>query len=110
MIVPRHLVGYVDTTANPAAEPGLLGSVSLTPMAPVEARSHTTLTLRYTVGQHGLDDRGAFKVLMRFPMDGGDWQFTDPAAANYVTISAGGAVSSGRRSSRLAMPGRGSRS
>ena len=89
-IVPRHLVGYVDTTASPAAEPALLGSVTLTPDAPVEARAHTTLTLRYTVGQHGLDDRGAFKILMRFPMDGGDWQFTDPAAVNYVSLSSGG--------------------
>lgn len=90
MIVPRHLVGYVDTTASPAADPALLGSVTLQPAGPVEARAHATLTLRYTVGQHGLDDRGAFKVLMRFPMDGGDWQFDDPAAVNYVSISSPG--------------------
>lgn len=90
MIVPRHLVGYVDTTASPAAEPGLLGSVTLAPTRPVQARAHTTLTLRYTVGQHGLDDRGAFKILMRFPMDGGAWQLTDPAADNFVSITSTG--------------------
>ncbi|MDG1479346.1 MAG: DUF3604 domain-containing protein [Myxococcota bacterium] len=90
MIVPRHLVGYVDTVASPAAEPGLLGSVTLSPDSPVEARAHTTLTLRYTVGQHGLDDRGAFKILMRFPMDGGVWQLTDPAADNFVSVTSTG--------------------
>ncbi|MFT5679594.1 MAG: hypothetical protein ACI8RZ_000498 [Myxococcota bacterium] len=90
MIVPRNLVGYVDTTASPAAEPGLLGSVTLTPTQPVEARSHTTLTLRYTVGQHGLDDRGAFKILMRFPMDGGAWQLTEPSADNFVSVTSTG--------------------
>jgi hypothetical protein len=90
MIVPRHLVGYVDTTTSPAASPELLGSVTLSPTDPVQARALTTLTLRYTVGQHGLDDRGAFKILMRFPMDGGDWQLTDPTAANFVTITSTG--------------------
>ena len=90
MRVPRNLVGYVDTTASPAADPGLLGSVTLTPATPVEARAHTTLTLRYTVGQHGLDDRGAFKILMRFPMDGGAWQLTDPSVANFVSVTSTG--------------------
>ena len=90
MIVPRHLVGFVDTTASPARSPDLLGSITLTPDTPVPARSLTTLTLRYTVGQHGLDDRGAFKILMRFPMDGGIWQLIDPTAENFVSITSTG--------------------
>ena len=85
--VPRDLVGYVDSPASPAADPAHLGAVTLHPTAPQRARSHVTLTLRYTVGRHGVDDRGGMKILMRFPADGGDWQFTDPTAANFVTVT-----------------------
>ena len=87
-IVPRHLVGYVDTTARPSDDPGLLGSVTLSPSGPVEVRDHVTLRLVYTVGRHGLDDRGAFKVVLRFPADGGAWQFDDPAGRNFVKLEA----------------------
>lgn len=87
-IVPRHLVGYVDTTASPSDDPALLGSVALSPTGPFEIRDHVTLRLIYTVGRHGLDDRGAFKIVLRFPADGGAWQFDDPTARNYVKLEA----------------------
>jgi len=87
-IVPRHLVGYVDTTARPSEDPARLGSVSLSPTGPFQVRDHVTLRLVYTVGAHGLDDRGAFKLVLRFPSDGGAWQFDDPAARNHVLLEA----------------------
>ncbi len=87
-IVPRHLVGYVDTTARPSDDPALLGSVTLSPSGPFQIRDHVSLRLVYTVGRHGLDDRGAFKVVLRFPSDGGAWQFDDPAARNFVKLEA----------------------
>ena len=87
-IVPRHLVGHVDSAATPSLDPTRLGSVSTTADAPLTAWSHTTLRLRYVVGHHGLDDRGGLKVVLRFPYDGGDWQVTDPTAPNHVRVTA----------------------
>ncbi len=60
----------------------------MSPTGPFPVREHVTLKLVYTVGQHGLDDRGAFKIVMRFPTDGGDWQLTDPSARNFVRLEA----------------------
>jgi hypothetical protein len=87
-IVPRHLVGYVDTSACPSEEPAQLGTVTLQPTGPFQVREFVTLRLTYTVGQHGLDDRGAFKIVLRFPADGGAWQLSDPGAANFVSLHA----------------------
>lgn len=89
-IVPRDLVGHVDSVATPSLDPARLGAVEvLAPAAgPLTAWSWTTLHLRYTVGHHGLDDRGGLKIVLRFPYDGGEWQTLDPAAPNFVRLSA----------------------
>ena len=71
--VDRALVGYVDSPASPTADPRRLGSVRLEPAGPFTVREVVDLRLVYTVGHHGLDDRGAFKVVMRFPGDGGEY-------------------------------------
>ncbi len=86
--VDRALVGFVDSPATPTADPRRLGSVSMTPAGPFTVRQVLDLRLVYTVGHHGLDDRGALKVVMRFPGDGGDWQTHDPDGLNFVTVEA----------------------
>ncbi len=86
--VDRALVGYVDTPVSPTDDPRRLGQVRLDPPGPFTVRESVELRLTYTVGHHGLDDRGAFKVVMRFPSDGGAWQTDDPKAPNYVTAVA----------------------
>jgi len=87
-IVPRHLVGHVDSPATPSLDPARLGRMEATADGPLHAWGYTTLRLRYTVGHHGLDDRGGLKVVLRFPYDGGDWQVGEPAAANHVRVTA----------------------
>ena len=87
-IVPRALVGHVDSPATPSLDPARLGSVVATADGPLRARGWATIGIRYTVGHHGLDDRGGLKIVMRFPYDGGDWQVEDPAAPNFVRVSA----------------------
>ncbi|MBX2798347.1 MAG: hypothetical protein KTR31_11775 [Myxococcales bacterium] len=86
--VDRRLVGFADAPVSPASDAAHLGSVRLEPGGPFEVRSTQRLTLIYTVGHHGLDDRGAMKVAMRFPADGGAWQLENPSAPNHVTVSA----------------------
>ncbi len=86
--VPRALVGYVDSPATPSLDPARLGRVEAQADGPLHAWGFTTIRLRYTVGHHGLDDRGGLKIVMRFPYDGGDWQVEDPAAPNFVRIEA----------------------
>ena len=52
----------------PGAEPGNAaanyGSVSFSPEGRFEARSFQTFSLVYTVGEYGLDDTGAIKVVL----------------------------------------------
>ena len=86
--VDRSLVGFVDTPVSPTDDPRRLGSVTLSPPGPFRCREHVELKLVYTVGHHGLDDRGAIQIVMRFPSDGGPWQFDRPAERNHVTATA----------------------
>lgn len=86
--IPRELVGFVDSPATPSLDPERLGRVEAVADGPLHAWGHTTIRLRYVVGHHGLDDRGGLKIVMRFPYDGGDWQVSDPAAENFVRVSA----------------------
>ena len=87
-IVPRHLVGHVDSAATPSLDPARLGSVVATADGPLRAWGWATLRIRYTVGHHGLDDRGGLKIVLRFPYDGGEWQVDDPVAPNFVRVTA----------------------
>jgi hypothetical protein len=84
--VDRALVGFVDTPAAPSTPLANRGAVQLEGPPVLTVRDHVTLRLVYTVGHHGLDDRGAFKIVMRFPFDGGAWQGDDPAARSYVSV------------------------
>ena len=48
--------------------------------------------LVYTVGEFGLDDTGAIKIVTRWTDDGGGVQFDDPSAINYVSAHASNGV------------------
>lgn len=56
--------------------------------AAFEAGSFQSLTIIFTAGRFGMDDTGSIRIVFRFASDMGTPQFTDPAAANYVTASA----------------------
>ena len=49
------------------------------------AGSYQSFTLAYTAGSLGIDENGGIRVSFRFVSDFGAFQFTDPAADNYVT-------------------------
>lgn len=87
-IVPRVHVGHVDSPATPSLDPARLGRMEATADEPLHAWGYSTLRLRYTVGHHGLDDRGGLKIVLRFPYDGGEWQVDDPRAPNFVRVTA----------------------
>src|SRR5215471_11910373 len=65
-----------------------MGSAKLTPSGPFVAGSYQELTLTYTAGTFGIDDTGIVKISWRTTSDMGRPQFTDPVAANYVTVEA----------------------
>jgi hypothetical protein len=86
--VDRKLVGMVDGPVAPSDDPARLGSVTLDTAGPFTVGEHVTMRLVHTVGHHGMDDRGAMKIVMRFPADGGAWQTEDPEAPNFVSVLA----------------------
>ncbi|NNE24153.1 MAG: DUF3604 domain-containing protein [Rhizobiales bacterium] len=86
--IPDDVMGDVWPGAEPGRAGADYGTVSFSPDGSFEARSFQTFSLVYTVGQYGLDDTGAIKVVHNFTPDGGKLQFDDPGAANYVTATA----------------------
>lgn len=90
--IPSHLMGDLWPQALPGAENADYGSVALSPQGKFVARSVHTFTLVYTVGQFGLDDTGAVKIVQRWTNDGGPLQTNDPTAINYVTATASNGV------------------
>ena len=72
----------------PSIAPERAGRVTLSPTGPFPAGSYQHITLTYTAGHYGIDDTGTLRVCFRFATDQGQPQFTDPAGANYVSISA----------------------
>ncbi|OYY07524.1 MAG: hypothetical protein B7Y70_14540 [Rhizobiales bacterium 35-68-8] len=94
VIDPQAIVeGPVRARANwvpepPSIAPERAGHVTITPAGPFPAGSYQHLTLTYTAGHYGIDDTGTVRVCFRFATDQGHPQFTDPAAANYVSVSA----------------------
>lgn len=64
------------------------GSVAIDNCGPFAAGSHQRFTLTYTVGRYGIDDTGSLKICYRFASDMGRPQFTDPAAPNWVGVTA----------------------
>lgn len=65
-----------------------LGSATLEPQAECIAGEFWRFTLTYTAGFFGIDDSGSIKVAYRFASDMAVPQFTDPLAANFVSIHA----------------------
>ena len=90
--IPNDIMGDLWTAARPGREDADYGSVSLTPRGAFPARSMQSFTLIYTVGEFGLDDTGAIKIVQRWTNDGGALQISDPQAVNYVTATASNGV------------------
>lgn len=90
--IPDDMMGDVWPQARPGRDNADYGSVQFGPNGRFEVRSFQTFTLVYTVGEYGLDDTGAIKVVHRWTGDQGGVQFSDPTAANYVTASASNGV------------------
>ncbi len=86
--IPPEMMGDVWPVARPGDDEADYGSVCFSPQGSYEVRSFQCFTLTYTVGEFGLDDTGAIKIVQRFTNDGGRWQFGDPCAPNYVTANA----------------------
>ncbi len=72
--------------------PEEMGTATLTPDAPIEAGSYTSLVYTYTAGKFGIDDTGGIKISFRSTSDMGKPQFTRPDAPNYVTVEASNGV------------------
>ncbi|MEW6256604.1 MAG: DUF3604 domain-containing protein [Pseudomonadota bacterium] len=86
----------------PSIAPERAGRVTIDPPGPFPAGSYQGLTLTYTSGHYGIDDTGTLRVCFRFATDQGQPQFTDPAGANYVSVSASnGAVLDARYDYKL---------
>ncbi len=79
---PGHTAHFTDYRA---AE---LGTVTLEPLAPVEAGTFASFVLVFTAGRFGMDDTGSLRICTRQVSDVGKAQFGNPAAANYVTAEA----------------------
>ncbi len=90
--IPTELMGDLWPLALPGAEGADYGTVSLNPLGQFPVRSLQTFTLTYTVGEFGLDDTGAIKIVQRWTNDGGALQTSDPTAINFVTATASNGV------------------
>ncbi len=86
-------MGEVWPAAMPGPATADYGSVSLSPVGAFEVRSLQTFEIVYTVGEYGLDDTGAIKIVQRWTTDSGAVQCDDPTARNYVTATASNGVS-----------------
>jgi len=68
--------------------PKKMGRAWVEPNGTFEAGSYQSFTVVYEAGYFGIDDSGALKIVHRFASDMGRPQFSDPKAANYVTVEA----------------------
>jgi hypothetical protein len=95
---PGHSAHHSDYLADQ------IGTYTLTPSSQVEAGSYVSLTLEFVAGKFGMDDTGSLRICSRIISDLGRPQFTDAAAANYVTATASnGAILSLKFDPKLAM-------
>ncbi|MFT4689841.1 MAG: hypothetical protein ACI9OD_002052 [Limisphaerales bacterium] len=67
-------------------QPNFLGRVELEPRSSVVAGSVGQWTVRYTVGDAGLDEGGTLKLAKRFASDWEKPQFDRPAESGYTTV------------------------
>lgn len=91
-IIPENLMGDFWPEAQPGPDGANYGTTAFSPVGRFPVRSFQTFTLVYTVGEFGLDDTGAIKVVHRWTDDSGAVQFKDPTAMNYVTATASNGV------------------
>jgi len=68
--------------------PERMGTARIEPEGKFEAGSYQSFLLTYTAGFYGIDDTGSIKIVHRFASDMGRPQFDNPAAPNYVSVSA----------------------
>ena len=90
-IAPDQM-GDVWPAWRPGADTADYGSATITPEGPFTVRSTIRLAVTYTVGEYGLDDSGAIKIVQRWTADGGPWQSRDPGGPNFVTARASNGV------------------
>lgn len=86
------MMGDVWPAALPGPDDADYGTTRFSPQGRFPVRSFQTFTFVYTVGEFGLDDTGALKIVSRWTGDGGAAQFSDPSATNYVTARASNGV------------------
>ena len=91
-IIESEFMGDVWPELRPGKADADYGSVSLAPTGDFEVRSLQTFTLVYIVGEYGLDDTGAIKIVHRWTDDGGNIQFDNPEDINHVTAIASNGV------------------
>ena len=80
----------------------LLGSVELQPTTPVVAGSTGSWTIRYTVGETGIDEGGTIKLAKRFASDWEKPQFDQPSESGYTTVITDGPAQLGVRFAKKA--------
>ena len=90
--IPDGIMGDVWPVVEPGSDGANYGQTSFNPRGRFPVRSFQSFKLVYTVGEFGLDDTGAIKIVSRWTNDGGEIQFTDPTGINYVTASASNGV------------------
>lgn len=73
-------------------DPQLAGTATIEPRGPFVCGDYASITLVYTAGKFGIDDTGSLRICFRFATDQGAPQFTDPKAANYVSVAASNAA------------------
>ncbi len=86
--IPDELMGDIWPEAQPGRDGANYGMTCFSSEGRFPVRSFQSFKLVYTVGEFGLDDTGAIKIVSRWTDDGGGVQFTDPKAMNFVTATA----------------------
>ncbi|MEM9249885.1 MAG: DUF3604 domain-containing protein [Pseudomonadota bacterium] len=86
--IPPDQMGDVWPQAQPGADGADYGQLRFEGPTRCIVRAFETFELIYTVGQYGLDDTGAIKLVTRWTADNGPVQFSEPGAPNYVTATA----------------------
>ena len=86
-IADGHM-GEVWPDSRPGPDDACYATATLEPQGRFEVRSFQCFTFTVTIGEYGLDDTGAIKIVQRWTPDGGNLQSDDPAAMNYVSATA----------------------
>ncbi len=91
--VARELTGDLWPRAEPGSDAYAYGHATLAPTGEFEVRSFNSFTITCTVGQFGIDDTGAIRVVFRVVSDFGRFQTDRPQEKNYITATTSGAAS-----------------